>query len=108
MPLLLCSPCSCCCAATTSPVAALSAAWSPRQRVRLYAIAFGVRRARQALFVKPLTLLGAGLLIALFSGLPAVLRGQPFLTALWAPGSLPLGTPALFDVGGFSSSQVWC
>ena len=67
----------------------------------LYAIAFGVRRAREALFVKPMTLLGAGLLIALLSGLPAVLRGQPFLTALWAPGSLPLGTPALFDVGVF-------
>ena len=67
----------------------------------LYAIAFGVQRARQALLVKPMTLLGAGLLIALVSGLPAVLRGQPFLTALWAPGPLPLGTPALFDVGVF-------
>ena len=67
----------------------------------LYAIAFGVKRARQALLVRPLTLLGAGLLIALCSGLPAVLRGQPFLTALWAPGSLPLGTPAVFDVGVF-------
>ena len=50
----------------------------------LYAIAFGVQRARQALLVQPLTLLGAGLLIALLSGLPAVLRGEPFLTALWA------------------------
>ena len=67
----------------------------------LYAIAFGVKRARQALLVKPMTLLGGGLLLALVSGLPAVLRGQPFLTALWAPGSLPLGTPALFDVGVF-------
>jgi len=67
----------------------------------LYAIAFGVHRARQALLVRPLTLLGAGLLIALLSGVPAVLRGQPFLTALWAPGSLPLGTPAMFDVGVF-------
>ena len=67
----------------------------------LYAIAFGVRRARQALLVRPLTLLGAGLLIALLSGVPAIVRGQPFLTALWAPGSLPLGTPALFDVGVF-------
>ena len=67
----------------------------------LYAIAFGVRRARQALLVRPLTLLGTGLFIALLSGLPAVLRGQPFLTALWAPGSLPLGTPAVFDVGVF-------
>jgi multicomponent Na+:H+ antiporter subunit A len=67
----------------------------------LYAIAFGVQRARQALWVKPLSLLGAGLLIAMVSGLPAVVRGQPFLTALWAPGSLALGTPALFDAGVF-------
>ena len=67
----------------------------------LYAIAFGVQRARQALLVRPLTLLGAGLLIALLSGVPAVVRGQPFLTALWAPGALPLGTPAMFDVGVF-------
>ena len=67
----------------------------------LYAIAFGVHRARQALLVRPLTLLGTGLFIALLSGLPAVLRGQPFLTAQWAPGSLPLGTPAVFDVGVF-------
>jgi multicomponent Na+:H+ antiporter subunit A len=67
----------------------------------LYAIAFGVKRARQALLVRPLTLLGAGLLIALVSGLPAVFRGQPFLTALWATGPLPVGTPALFDFGVF-------
>jgi multicomponent Na+:H+ antiporter subunit A len=67
----------------------------------LYAIAFGTRPARQALIVRPLTLLGAGLLIALLSGVPAVLRGQPFLTAMWAAGPLPLGTPAVFDVGVF-------
>ena len=67
----------------------------------LYAIAFGVHRARQALVVRPLTLLGAGLCIAVLSGVPAILRGQPFLTALWAPRSLPLGTPAVFDVGVF-------
>jgi multicomponent Na+:H+ antiporter subunit A len=65
----------------------------------LYAIAFGVNRARQALLVRPSTLLGAGLLIALLSGMPAVLRGQPFLTALWAPGRLALGTPVIFDLG---------
>jgi multicomponent Na+:H+ antiporter subunit A len=67
----------------------------------LYGIAFGVQRARQALLVKPLTLLGAGLLIGLLSGLPAVLRGRPFLSAVWAAGPLPVGTPALFDVGVF-------
>ena len=67
----------------------------------LYAIAFGVRRARQALLVRPMTLLGAGLLIALLSGMPAVLRGQPFLTASWLSGPVPLGTPAVFDLGVF-------
>jgi multicomponent Na+:H+ antiporter subunit A len=67
----------------------------------LYAIAFGVQHARQALLVKPLTLLGAGLLIALVSGLPAVIRGQPFLAALWASAPVTVGTPALFDVGVF-------
>ena len=67
----------------------------------LYGIAFGVGRARQALLVRPLTLLGVGLLIALLSGLPAVFRGQPFLTALWTSGSFPVGTPAVFDVGVF-------
>ena len=67
----------------------------------LYAIAFGVQQARQALLVRPMTLLGAGLLIALVSGLPSVLRGRPFLTALWASGPVAVGTPALFDVGVF-------
>jgi multicomponent Na+:H+ antiporter subunit A len=67
----------------------------------LYGLAFGVERARHALLVKPLTLLGTGLLIALVSGLPAVLRGQPFLTASWALGPVAVGTPALFDLGVF-------
>ena len=67
----------------------------------LYGIAFGVQRARQALIVRPATLLGAGLLIALCSGLPAVFRGRPFLSALWPAGPLPVGTPAIFDLGVF-------
>jgi multicomponent Na+:H+ antiporter subunit A len=67
----------------------------------LYAIAFGVERARQALLVEPLTLLGTGLLIALVSGVPAAVRGQPFLTAQWALGPVTVGTPALFDFGVF-------
>jgi multicomponent Na+:H+ antiporter subunit B len=67
----------------------------------LYAIAFGVERARRALLVTPLTLLGTGLLIALASGIPAALRGQPFLTAQWALNPVAVGTPALFDLGVF-------
>ncbi len=65
----------------------------------LYTIAYGVDRARRALLVRPMTLLGVGLLIALASGVPAALRGQPFLTAQWALGSA--GTPMVFDAGVF-------
>jgi multicomponent Na+:H+ antiporter subunit B len=71
----------------------------------LYAVATNVPTARRALGVAPRTLLGAGLLVALLSGLVPVMIGQPFLTGLW--GSLPvpgignvdLGTPLLFDIG---------
>jgi multicomponent Na+:H+ antiporter subunit A len=64
----------------------------------LYGLACGMERARRALLVTPLTLLGGGLLIALLSGVPAVLRGQPFLTAQWSLGA---GTPMVFDIGVF-------
>lgn len=67
----------------------------------LYSIAYGVEKAREALLVEPLTLLAAGLLIALASGVPALLRGQPFLTAQWSKGTLTFGTPLVFDVGVF-------
>jgi multicomponent Na+:H+ antiporter subunit B len=67
----------------------------------LYGIAFGVSSARRALLVEPLTLLGAGLLIVLLSGVPAALRGEPFLTAQWALGRFTAGTPVMFDLGVF-------
>ena len=67
----------------------------------MYGLAYGIGRARQALVVTPLTLIGAGLMIALASGVPAVLRGQPFLTAQWALGALTVGTPMVFDIGVF-------
>jgi multicomponent Na+:H+ antiporter subunit B len=72
----------------------------------LYAMAFGVDTARRALLVDPSALLSGGLLIALVSGVPAVLLGRPFMTALWTRvgfGSavFDLGTPLVFDVGVF-------
>ena len=67
----------------------------------LYSMSHGVARARRALLVTPLTLLGSGLLIALVSGLPAILRGQPFLTAQWVFGAVAIGTPLFFDIGVF-------
>jgi multicomponent Na+:H+ antiporter subunit A len=66
----------------------------------LYGIAYGIDRARRALLVTPLTLLGLGLLIALISGVPAALRNQPFLTAQWLE-LLAAGTPMVFDIGVF-------
>jgi multicomponent Na+:H+ antiporter subunit B len=72
----------------------------------LYAMANGVDAGRQALLVDPSTLLGSGLLLALSSGVPAVLRGRPFMTAMWTKihiGSVvyDLGTPLVFDIGVF-------
>jgi multicomponent Na+:H+ antiporter subunit B len=72
----------------------------------LYSIAFGVDAARRALLLRPSTLLGVGLLVALVSGLPGVAAGRPFMTAVWTtvgagPTVLDVGTPLVFDVGVF-------
>jgi len=69
----------------------------------LYAIAEGVAKVRQTLRVDPRVLIGAGLLVALSSGLLSLLQGQPFMTGLWYKQAVPvlgkLGTPVLFDTG---------
>lgn len=72
----------------------------------LYSIAFGVDAGRRALLVTPNTLLGAGLLVALASGIPAVLVGDSYLTAQWIDVPVgrtvvAVGTPLVFDVGVF-------
>ena len=67
----------------------------------MYGLAYGIGRAQQALVVPPLALIGAGLSIALGSGVPAVLRGQAFLTAQWTLGAIAVGTPTVFDIGVF-------
>lgn len=68
----------------------------------LIALAYGVDRAERALRMRPLTLVAAGMLLALMSGLPATVGGAPFLTHLWwePGGGLPkLGTTLIFDIG---------
>ena len=72
----------------------------------LYSMAFGVVASRRALLVDPSTLLGTGLLVALGSGVPAVLLGRPFMTASWmtvrvGPAAVDVGTPLVFDIGVF-------
>jgi multicomponent Na+:H+ antiporter subunit B len=69
----------------------------------LYAMALGLRSARQVLGIDPRTLIYFGLLAAAVSGLPALFSGLEFMTGLWSAQALPvigkLGTPLLFDVG---------
>ncbi|HYG35190.1 MAG TPA: Na+/H+ antiporter subunit B [Clostridia bacterium] len=72
----------------------------------LYATAYDVASARRALRVDPHQLCGAGLLVALLSGVAGLFTGKPFLTGLWWTDlevahrvKISLGTPFLFDVG---------
>ena len=69
----------------------------------LHAIAFGVPHTRGVLRVDPRVLIGAGVLVAAFSGLFAWLFGNPYLTAVWLKQPWPVlgkvGTPLLFDLG---------
>lgn len=70
----------------------------------LYAIPFGVAAARRALQVGPSILLGIGLLVAFASGLPGVVSGRPFMSAIWTKvwtgaAAVDVGTPLVFDVG---------
>jgi multicomponent Na+:H+ antiporter subunit B len=53
------------------------------------------------LWFRPTTIAAAGLLLAMLSGLPALLLQTPFLTHQWlAPvGGVALGTALLFDCG---------
>lgn len=73
----------------------------------LYNFSRGTKAAQRGLRVAPQTLLGVGLACALGSGLLALLRGERFLTGLWAalhlPGDIELhvGTTLLFDIGVF-------
>jgi multicomponent Na+:H+ antiporter subunit B len=63
----------------------------------------GREPARRLLRVDPLGLVAAGLLVALLSGVPPLLRDRPFMTGLWLKAPLPvvgkIGTPVVFDVG---------
>ena len=71
----------------------------------LKVVSGGVTAARRALRVDPHHLLGAGLLTALISGVPALLAGLPYLTGRWIGvplagyGSWKVGTVLGFDVG---------
>jgi len=71
----------------------------------LYALAAGVKGARQVLRIEPHTLLGLGLACAYGTGVLALLLGKPFLTGMWwephvpVLGHLHFGSTLLFDLG---------
>jgi multisubunit Na+/H+ antiporter MnhB subunit len=69
----------------------------------LLALAFSPGAAKRLLRVPPGQLVGAGMLVALFSGAVGILAGDGFLTGQWVaigvPFHIKLGTPLLFDAG---------
>ncbi len=71
----------------------------------LYALAYDVPTSRRMLRIEEHQLIGWGLLLAALTGAIGVVLGDPFLSAYWLEGELPilgtlkLGTPLLFDVG---------
>ncbi len=89
-----------------APGGGFSAALVAATGFALFAIAEGPQPVRMALRIDPLVLVAWGLLLAIGSGLLAVVAGQPFLTGLWWPadtldGTPAVGTPLVFDVGVF-------
>ena len=71
----------------------------------LYAIANGVTEAKELLMFNPISLIGTGLIIALFSGMIPLFAGKSFMTGLWLKETIPviekIGTPLIFDSGVF-------
>lgn len=73
--------------------------------VALYLFAFDIQKTRELIRFSPHDLIGVGLVSAIVSGLPALVLGYPFLTALWWEpvfpffGTVKLSTPLIFDIG---------
>ena len=71
----------------------------------LYALAVNLPESRRLLHVHPRTLISTGLLIAILSGVPALLVDQPFMKGKWLEVNIAsfegvkFGTPFVFDVG---------
>ncbi|MFA7415358.1 MAG: Na+/H+ antiporter subunit B [Rhizobium sp.] len=70
----------------------------------IYGIAFGVQAVRRAVWFHPMSIAGAGLMLACLSGLLSAVFGVPFMTGLWIYPQIlgvevPLATVMSFDVG---------
>ncbi|ODS57898.1 MAG: Na(+)/H(+) antiporter subunit B [Agrobacterium sp. SCN 61-19] len=68
----------------------------------LLALSDSVAKARKALIIHPVVLIGLGLVLAFVSGLPGLVSDRSFLTHWWFElGSTHLGTATAFDIGVF-------
>lgn len=70
----------------------------------IYGMAFGVQAVRRALWAHPLSVAGAGLLLACLSGFVSAFAGVPFMTGLWIYPHImgvevPIATVVTFDIG---------
>ncbi len=70
----------------------------------IYGIAFGVETVRRAIVFHPLSIAGAGLLLATLSGLLSMVFHVPFMTGLWVypvilGEEVPLSSVMTFDIG---------
>ena len=69
----------------------------------LHAFAFGLRNTRKLLRVRPMKLMPAGLLLAVFSAVLPFFQGSPIMTVLWLNKPIPVigwvGSALLFDLG---------
>ena len=74
----------------------------------IVSLAKGVERARARLRLHPLTLAGAGLLLAIGSGLPGLISSGDFLSHVWIDTQIlgvhiKQGTTLLFDLGVYTA-----
>jgi len=72
----------------------------------LYALAWSLREAREALRISPVRLATVGALLSLASAVPGALQAYPPFTGLWlflggsdGEKGVPLSTVLLFDIG---------
>lgn len=67
--------------------------------VALYALAFGVGRARRMLRIRPVTIAAVGLIVAALSGVVSAFYGVPYMTGLWFDIGIDVSTVMSFDLG---------
>lgn len=67
--------------------------------IAVHALPRGRDSLTALLRVSPKVYIGAGLLLALLAGLPALTLAQPFLTHQWLAPAFGLGSTLVFDIG---------